>query len=140
MVNKASLIGNIGKIETNNTKSGVLVVNMSLATSESYKDESGNWQDRTEWHDLVLFGKVAERAQNVEKGNTLYVEGKISYRTWQDRDGNNRRKTEILVSYFRKIPRSTQPKHQNQPQNQNQNQNRNQNQPQNRNQNQNLPW
>lgn len=107
MVNRVILIGNLGKdAERKKFDNGSEVVNFSLATSESYKDKSGEWQQKTEWHNIAVWGNQVERAAKLTKGTTLYLEGKISTRKWQDKDGNDRRSTDIIASYFRVINRS----------------------------------
>lgn len=98
-VNKWFGLGNVGRDpEIKATASGSFLANFSLATSERYKDAQGNWQDRTEWHRLVAFGRTAEIIRDyVKKGAPLYVEGRIQTRSW-DKDGETRYSTEIIVS------------------------------------------
>ena len=98
-VNKAILIGNLGgDPETRFTPSGAQVANFSLATSESWNDKQGERQERTEWHRLVLWNKLAEIAgQYLKKGSRIYVEGKIQTRNWEDQSGQKRYQTEIVV-------------------------------------------
>jgi len=98
MVNKVQLLGNIGKDpEVRETKAGN-VANMVMATSERYTDKSGQKQEKTEWHNLVVFGKLADVvAKYVKKGDKLYVEGSITTRKWEDKEGNTRYNTEIKV-------------------------------------------
>jgi single-strand DNA-binding protein len=75
-----------------------------LATNENYKDRSGEWQTLTEWHDIVMWRTLAERAESqLKTGAQIYVEGKLTHRTWQDQDGNNRKTTEVVASYFRMV-------------------------------------
>ena len=107
MVNRVILIGNLGRDpEVRRLENGAAVAKFSLATSESYKDKSGAWQDQTEWHDIILWRTLAERAeQSLKKGMTIYVEGKLTHRTWQDQDGNNRKTTEVVGNYFRILDR-----------------------------------
>ena len=88
---------------------GNSVANFSLATSESYKDKAGEWQQKTEWHNIAVWGNQADRAAKLTKGTTLYVEGKLSTRKWQDKNGNDRYTTEVVASYFRVINRSENP-------------------------------
>ena len=99
-VNKVILLGNVGKDpEIRSTPGGTMVANFSLATSDRFQDQQGNWQDRTEWHNLVAFKRTAEIIRDyVKKGSKLYVEGKIQTRTWDDKDGVKHYKTEILVN------------------------------------------
>ena len=98
-VNKVILVGNLGqKPDMKYTQSNTAVANLSLATSESWKDkDSGDLKTKTEWHRVVYFGKLAEIAeQYLDKGSQLYVEGKLQTRKWQDKEGNDRYTTEIL--------------------------------------------
>jgi len=97
-VNKVILLGNIGKDpEVRETKSGK-VANLVLATSERYTDKSGQKHENTEWHNLVVFGKLADVvAKYVKKGDKLYVEGSITTRKWEDKEGNTRYNTDIKV-------------------------------------------
>jgi len=96
-VNKAILIGNLGRDpELRYTQNGQAVVNFTLATSENWTDKSGQRVDRTEWHRIVAWGKTGELcAQYLSKGRTVYVEGRIQTRDWEDKDGNKRQTTEI---------------------------------------------
>ncbi len=107
MVNRVILIGNLGKDpEFKMLDNGSALARISIATNESYKDKSGEWQDLTEWHDIVTWRNLAERAQaTLKKGMTIYLEGKLSTRSWQDQDGNTRRTTEVVANYFRVIDR-----------------------------------
>ena len=98
-VNKVILVGNLGqKPEMRYTATQSAVANISIATTESWKDkESGEMRDKTEWHRVVYFGKLAEIAeQYLDKGSKLYVEGKLQTRKWQDQAGNDRYTTEVL--------------------------------------------
>ena len=99
-VNKVILIGNLGKDpEVKYTQTGMAVARFSVATTDRVKDKDGNWQDRTEWHNLVAFKRTAEIVRDyVKKGSKLYIEGKIQTRTWDDKDGVKHYKTEILVN------------------------------------------
>ena len=100
-VNKVILLGNVGKDpEMRSTGGGTLVANFTLATSDRQKDPQGNWQDRTEWHNLVAFTRLAEIVRDyVKKGSKLYVEGKIQTRSWDDKEtGAKRYRTEIVVN------------------------------------------
>jgi single-strand DNA-binding protein len=102
-VNRVTLLGNVGKdVALSTTGSGTKVANFSLATSERYKDNSGNYQERTEWHNLVAFQKTAELISTyVKKGTKLYVEGKIQTRNWDDKEtGQKRYRTEVIVNDF----------------------------------------
>ena len=100
-VNKVILLGNVGKDpEIRSTPGGMMVANFTLATSDRQKDPQGNWQDRTEWHNLVAFGRTAEIVRDyVKKGSKLFVEGKIQTRSWDDKEsGQKRYRTEIIVN------------------------------------------
>lgn len=96
-VNKVILIGNTGKDpEVKTFESGVKTASITLATSERYKDRSGQQQEKTEWHNVVVFGKLVDVVEKyVKKGDKLYIEGSITTRKWQDREGNDRYTTEI---------------------------------------------
>ena len=98
-VNKVILIGNLGKDpEVRYLDSGVAVANFSLATTESYKNKEGERVSQTEWHNVVLWRGLAEIAEKyLKKGNSVYIEGKIKNRKWEDKDGNTRYTTEILA-------------------------------------------
>jgi single-strand DNA-binding protein len=100
-VNKVILLGNVGKDpEIRSTGGGTMVANLTLATSDRFQDQQGNWQDRTEWHNLVAFKRTAEIIRDyVKKGSKLYIEGKIQTRSWDDKDsGAKRYRTEIIVN------------------------------------------
>jgi single-strand DNA-binding protein len=99
-VNKAILLGHVGKDpEIRSTNGGTIVASFSLATADRQKDGQGNWQDRTEWHNLVAFNRTAEIIRDyVKKGSQLLIEGKIQTRTWDDREsGQKKYRTEILI-------------------------------------------
>ncbi|MDQ7011728.1 MAG: single-stranded DNA-binding protein [Mariprofundaceae bacterium] len=97
MLNKVMLIGNLGADpETRYTQDGTCVCNIRLATTEKFKNRNGEQQERTEWHRVVLWGRLGEIAnQYLRKGRQVYIEGKIETRKWQDKDGNDRYTTEI---------------------------------------------
>lgn len=100
-INKAILIGNLGADpETRYTASGAAVTNIRLATTDSWRDrESGEQQERTEWHRVVFFGRLAEiAAEYLRKGSQCYIEGRIQTRKWQGQDGQDRWTTEIVAS------------------------------------------
>jgi single-strand DNA-binding protein len=99
-VNKAILIGNLGKDpEMRYTPSGQGVTSFSLATTDKYKDKSGVQQSRTEWHNIVCWGRLAEIARDyLKKGNPVYIEGRIQYRTYDDKEGIKRYRTEIVTT------------------------------------------
>jgi single-strand DNA-binding protein len=98
-LNKVMLIGNLGKDpEVRYTTSGTAVASFSIATSERFKNRSGEWEDRTEWHNVTLWGRLAEIAgEYLAKGKTVYIEGRLQTRKWQDRDGRDRYTTEIVA-------------------------------------------
>jgi single-strand DNA-binding protein len=99
-VNKVILVGNLGKDpETRYMPSGSAVTNLTLATSESWKDkQTGENQERTEWHKVAMFGKLAEiAAEYLRKGSQVYIEGKLRTRKWQDKEGKDRWTTEIVA-------------------------------------------
>ena len=104
-VNKVILVGNLGKDpEVRRLNSGDQVVNFTLATSETWRDKnSGERKEKTEWHNVVIFnenlGKVVE--QYCKKGSKVYVEGQLQTRKWQDKDGNDRYTTEVVLQRFR---------------------------------------
>jgi single-strand DNA-binding protein len=100
-VNKAFLLGHVGKDpEIRSTTGGTLVAASSLATSDRQKDQQGNWQDKTEWHNIIAFGRTAEVVRDyVKKGTQLLIEGKIQTRSWDDRESGQRKyRTEIIVA------------------------------------------
>lgn len=105
MVNRVVLVGNLGRDpEIRDFENGSKLARFSIATGESYKDKSGEWQNRTEWHEIVAWRFLADRAQNqLAKGATIYLEGKLRTRKWQDQNGNDRKTTEIEASSFRVI-------------------------------------
>src|ERR1700737_3719083 len=99
-VNKVILVGRLGRDpETRFTPNGQAVCNFSLATDESYKDRAGERQKRTQWHRIVLWGKLAELAQQyLKKGSLIYIEGRIQSRQWDDREGQKRTSFEIVAN------------------------------------------
>ena len=103
-VNKVILVGNLGADpEARSLNSGSEVVNMRVATSEQWKDKDGNRQERTEWHNVVIFnenlGRVAK--SYLRKGSKVYLEGQIQTRKWQDQSGNDKYTTEVVLQRFR---------------------------------------
>ncbi len=100
MINKAILVGRLGADpEVRYTPDGLMVTNFNLATDESRKDKSGERIQKTEWHRIVTFGKLAEICGNyLSKGKLIYLEGRIQTRAWEDKDGNKRSTTEIVAS------------------------------------------
>jgi single-strand DNA-binding protein len=101
-VNKVILLGNVGKDpEIRSTPGGTMVAQFGIATTERAKDPQGNWSDKTEWHNVVAYGKVAEIIRDyVKKGHKLYVEGRLQTRNWDDKDHPGRKvyRTEIIVN------------------------------------------
>ena len=99
-INKVILVGNLGADpETRYMPSGSAVTNLSLATSETWKDkQTGEQKERTEWHKVAMFNRLAEiAAEYLRKGSQVYIEGKLRTRKWQDRDGNDRYTTEVIA-------------------------------------------
>ena len=99
-INKAILVGRLGKDpEMKYTPSGTAVATFSIATNYSVKDSDGNFTDKTDWHNIVVFGKRAEFAgEYLSKGRLVYIEGRIQTRSWEDQNGNKRYITEIVSS------------------------------------------
>jgi single-strand DNA-binding protein len=102
-VNKALLVGRLGRDpETRFTSGGQAVCNFTMATDQTYKDRNGERQKRTEWHRIVLWGKLAELAQQyLKKGSLVFIEGRIQTRQWDDREGQKRNTTEIVATEMR---------------------------------------
>ena len=101
-LNKVILIGNLGQDpEARFTPQGTAVTNLSVATNEAWKDQSGELQERTEWHKIVLYGRMAETASEyMKKGQMVYVEGRLHTREWEDQNQVKRRTTEIRCDNF----------------------------------------
>ena len=101
-INKVILIGNLGRQpELKQTKTGNTLANIALATSKSWTDKAGAKQERTEWHNITVFGKLAEIVgQYCQKGSKLYVEGELETNKWQDKQGQDRYTTKIVVNGF----------------------------------------
>jgi single-strand DNA-binding protein len=100
-VNKVILIGNLGKDpEVKYTPSGAAVAKLTLATNERFKDKGGEWQDRTEWHNVVLWQRLAEIAgEYLKKGSKVYIEGRLQTRSWEDKNTNQKKyMTEVVAS------------------------------------------
>ena len=106
-VNKVLVTGHLGgDPETRFTPSGAAVANFNLATNESWKDANGEYQDKTEWHRCVMFGKSAELAGNLlKKGQLVFTEGKLQTRNWEDKDGVKRYTTEVVCEMFTMLGR-----------------------------------
>jgi single-strand DNA-binding protein len=97
-VNRVQLEGFTGAdAELKYLPSGQLVANLSVATSERYKDSKGNDQEKTEWHRIVVFGKAAERASKIRKGQLVTLEGKLQTRSWEGKDGKKQYSTEVVA-------------------------------------------
>lgn len=98
-LNKAMIIGNLGRDpELRYTQSGTPVANFSVATNRKWKDNSGQLQEQTEWHRIVVFGRQAENCEKyLSKGRQVFVEGRLQTRDWEDKDGNTKRTTEIVA-------------------------------------------
>lgn len=107
MINKVTLIGNLGgDPEVRTLENGTLVGRFSLATNESYKDKDGNWQTQTEWHNIVVWRELADRAEkNLKRGALVFIEGKISYRKYTAQDGKEKSATDITASVLRSLER-----------------------------------
>jgi single-strand DNA-binding protein len=100
-VNKVILVGNLGKDpEVKYTPQGTPVAKLTLATNERYKDKDGNWQDRTEWHNVVLWQRLAEIAgEYLKKGGKVYIEGRLQTRSWDDKQtGQKKYMTEVVAN------------------------------------------
>jgi single-strand DNA-binding protein len=111
-INKAVIVGTLGKDpEIRYSTKGNAVVNLSVATNETWKDrETGEAQERTEWHRIVIFGKLGEIAQQyLKKGSQAYFEGRIKTSKWQDQSGNDRYTTEIVASQMEMLGRRPDP-------------------------------
>ena len=107
MVNNVLLIGNLGRDpEIRRLESGAAVAKFSVATNENYKDKNGEWQTITEWHNIVAWRGLAERAErDLKKGSMVYVEGKLTTRKWQDKEGKDQYTTEVLALMLRSLER-----------------------------------
>ena len=98
MINKVILVGNLGQDpETRHTNGGNSVTQLRLATTEKYKDRDGAMQERTEWHTVIVWGKQGEACgKHLTKGRQVYVEGRLTTRKWQDKEGKDRYTTEVI--------------------------------------------
>lgn len=108
MVNKVILVGNLGQDpEVRRLENGAVVAKFSLATNEVYKDKNGERQKVTEWHNVVVWRGLAEIAEKyLKKGKQIYLEGKLTHRKWQDKDGNTRYTTEVVGNNFQMLGRA----------------------------------
>ena len=102
-VNKAIVLGNLGRDpELRHTGSGKAVATLRIATNEQWNDQSGERQERTEWHSVVVWGRQAETCnQYLKKGRTVYIEGRLQTRKWQDKEGRDRWSTEVVCDSLR---------------------------------------
>lgn len=107
-VNKVILVGRLGKDpETRKIDANTSKVTFPLATSEAYKNQDGTWTENTDWHNIVMWRGIAERAEReLRKGNVVYIEGKLKTRSWEDKDGNKRYTTEVVVENFQAVTRN----------------------------------
>ena len=106
-MNRVMLIGNLGKDPEQRTlDNGSNRVTFSIATSEKYQDKEGIWQETTEWHDIVLWRNQADNAvKYLKKGSTIFLEGKLTHRTWQDSENKTRKTTEVVGTMFKVLER-----------------------------------
>ena len=104
-VNKVILLGNLGRDpEVRYTPSGEAVANYSIATTETWKDKNGMRQEKTEWHNIVMYRRLAEIAgEYLKKGSSVYIEGRLQTRKWQDKQGNDRYTTEIIADQLQML-------------------------------------
>ena len=109
-VNKVILIGRLGKDpEVRKINATTTVCNFPLATNESYKNQDGSYTEQTEWHNIVMWRDVAERAERIlKKGSTIFVEGKLRTRSWEDKENHKRYTTEIVVENFQLLDKREQ--------------------------------
>ena len=100
-INKTIIAGHVGSVDIKHTSSGDPVLNLSIATNKQWTDKKGNKNTATEWHKVVVFGKLAALVKNwVKKGTAIYVEGELRTRKWQDKEGTDRWTTEIVLSGY----------------------------------------
>ena len=104
-VNKVILLGNLGRDpEVRYTPGGDAVASMSIATTETWKDKGGQRQEKTEWHNVVMYRRLAEIAgEYLKKGSSVYIEGRLQTRKWQDKQGNDRYTTEIAADHMQML-------------------------------------
>ncbi|MCP9237016.1 single-stranded DNA-binding protein [Lewinella sp. JB7] len=103
MINRITLAGYLGADpEIRTLGNGTMVAKLRMATTESYRDRAGEWQEETQWHDVVLWRHLAEKAQKyTRKGSLIYLEGKLTHRKWEDKEGNPRKTTEVVGAMLR---------------------------------------
>jgi len=103
-LNRVLLVGNIGRDpEITDTNGGTTVAKFSLATTDVYKDKDGQFQESTEWHNIVAWGFLAQKCEKMPKGAMVLVEGKLKTRKWEDREGNKRQTTEIIAEAITRL-------------------------------------
>lgn len=109
MINRVTLVGRLGADpEIRTLSNGTLVAKFSVATTEGYRDRAGQWQEETHWHDVVVWRHLAERAQKqASKGSLIFLEGKLTHRKWEDRQGIARKTTEVVGANFRVLDATT---------------------------------
>ena len=107
MINKVILIGNLGRDpEVRHLESGVKVATFSIATNENYRDKNDEWQTRTEWHNIVAWRYLAESAErSLKKGSLCFIEGKLTHRKYQDKDGNDKYISEVVAAVLKPLER-----------------------------------
>lgn len=107
MINKVILVGNLGKDpDVRVLESGTKVAKFTMATNENYRDKNNEWQTITEWHNVILWRYLAESAERqLKKGSLVYIEGKLTHRKYQDKDGNDRYVTEVVANTMRSLER-----------------------------------
>ena len=105
MINKVMLIGNLGKDpEIRTLENGTKVGKFSVATNENYKDNKGEWQTNTEWHNVVVWRYLAESAErSLKKGSLVYIEGKLTHRSYKDKDGIDRYTTDVVAAIMKPL-------------------------------------
>lgn len=105
MINRVTLIGNLGKDpEVRRLENGAMVARLTIATNENFKDANGEWQKQTEWHTVVAWRLLAEKAEKtLKKGSLVYVEGKLTHRKYQDKDGQDRYVSEVVAYVLRPL-------------------------------------
>ena len=103
MINRITLVGYLGADpEIRTLSSGSMVAKLRLATTENYRDRAGQWQEETQWHDVVVWRHLAEKAQKyARKGSLVYLEGKLTHRKWEDKEGKPRKTTEVVGAMLR---------------------------------------
>ena len=99
LIGRVSIYPELRRMDNSRSK-----LNLRLATTESYKNPNGEWQDITDWHTIVMWGPMADRGEkDIKKGNLVYIEGKIRTRSWEDKEGHKKYATEIIAEYFQNL-------------------------------------